>query len=89
MAGLGRKCWQVQNYLMGSQAGIIKNRANIVQLLRIHSFNTLLSFGSYYIFFFFIARPENKRTFPDGSDESTGKESTCNVRDLGLILGLG
>jgi len=54
MAGLGRKCWQVQHYLMGSQAGIIKNTANIVQLLRIHTFNTLLSFGSYYIFTFLL-----------------------------------
>ena len=52
MAGLGRKCWQIQHYFMGSQAGIIKNTANIVQVLRIHTFNTLLSFGSEYIFSF-------------------------------------
>ena len=60
MAGLGRKCWQVQHYLMGSQAGIIKNTANTVQLLRIHTFNTLLSFGSYYIFSFLLLDKKTK-----------------------------
>ena len=38
------------------------------------------------LFFFFSFSCMLLMSFPDGSD---GKESTCNVRDLGSIPGLG
>ena len=42
--------------------------------------------GFHGLFFYFFPTPANKGIFSCGS---AGKESACNVRDLGLIPGLG